>query len=81
MTYFDDVYPRFYDLICSSGSWFLWFVFFFTIGAIVAIVQNSESQYKKRILYFYSVSLVLSALIKLTLWVLLPSPEYLGLLK
>lgn len=81
MSYFNDVYLRLYDLFCSHGSWALWFFGFLVLGGIVGIIQDSDNQYKKRILYIYIIALVSSFFIRLILWVLLPSPEYLGLIK
>lgn len=81
MSYFADVYLRIYSCIASFNSWFFWGMLFFILGAIAGFVQDSKNPYKKRILYAYIVALISSFIIRILLWIFLPSPEYLGLLK
>lgn len=81
MSYFGEVYTRFYSCIVGVDSWMVYGVLFFILGAIALIIQDSNNKYKKRILYFYICSLSITFVLRILLWIFLPSPELLGLAK
>ena len=81
MTYSQDVYLRFYDAMVSFGSWCLYFILVAALAAIVGICHSERHKYKASILYAFIVFLCSSFIVRLLAWILLPSPEYLGLLK
>lgn len=81
MGYFGEVYLRLYSCATSFHSWVFWIFLFVILGVITGEVQYSDNKYKKRILYAYMVSLIGSFVLRLLLWIFLPSPEMLGLTK
>lgn len=80
MSYFSEVYLRVYSCIVGFESWVFWMVLFFALAGITGIIQDSNNPYKKRILYVYIISLISSFVVRVLLWIFLPSPEYLGLI-
>ena len=81
MTYSQEVYLRFYDAMVSAGSWCFYFSFILVLAGVVSICHVEGHKYKASILYAFIVFLCSSFVVRLLAWILLPSPEYLGLLK
>lgn len=80
MSYFSEVYLRVYSCIVSFESWAFWMVLFLALAGITRVIQDSNNPYKKRILYVYIISLISSFVVRILLWIFLPSPKYLGLI-
>lgn len=81
MSYFGEVYTRFYSCIVGFESWALYVILFFILGAITLATQESDNKYKKRILYCYICSLSTTFVLRILLWIFLPSPELLRLVE
>ena len=78
MNYLTEVYGRLHWIITSMESWGLWFVISTILGMFVAIARDGESKYKNQITYYFIVLIVGSFVLRIVLWVFLPSPEFVG---
>lgn len=78
MTYSLDVYLRFYEFMAGSDYWFAWFAIICIIGCCIGFSWDSETKYSRLFLYYYIVFIVVSGSVRVVAWILLPSPEYLG---
>lgn len=81
MTYSQDVYLRFYEAMVSFGSWIFYYILIVILAGVVGICHVVGHKYKASILYAFIVFLCSSFVVRFLAWILLPSPEYLGLLK
>lgn len=79
MTYFGDVYLRLYWLFCSFPSWILVLIVFVVGVFLVGGAWESGHKYRRQILYYFTVAVVLTFLFRVTFWLLAPSPSYLGI--
>lgn len=81
MNYFQDLYIKFYSLICSAHSW-AFFIFTLIIGVCFVVgFQITEKEGKGQLTYFVIVSAVFLFLFKILFWLFFPSPEFLGWVK
>ena len=75
MTYFQQVYTNSYDIFVGATSWMLYAVAFIAIGIIVGVFQENKLKHKGTVSYYGLTFLLGWFLIKLVLWVFLPTPE------
>lgn len=81
MNYLTDVYSRLHWIITSVESWGLWFIISVILCCLIAMAREGQSKYKNQITYYFIVLIVGSFILRIILWVLLPSPELLGVVK
>lgn len=81
MSYLAEVYGRIHWMLTSPESWFIWFIISVILCVIIGAVRDSKSKYKNQITYYFIVLIVGSLVLRILLWVFLPSPDLLGLVK
>lgn len=81
MNYLTELYGRIHWILTSPDSWFLWFIISVVLCIIIAIVRDVKSKYKNQITYYFIVLIVGSFVLRILLWVFLPSPELIGVVK
>lgn len=81
MTYFDDMYPRFYNLTTSPESWMIYLLIMLALGLMLLASKIEGKKHANTVFYYFLIFLVVSFAVRLILWVLLPSPEFLGIVK
>ena len=81
MNYLIEVYDRIYWILTSYGSWGLWFIMSIVLLATITIVRLENAKYKNQITYYFIILIVGSFVLRIILWVFLPSPELFGVVK
>ncbi len=81
MSYLTEFYGRLHWILTSPDSWFLWFIISVVLCFIITIVRNGKSKYKNQITYYFIILIVGSFVLRIVLWVFLPSPELFGVVK
>lgn len=81
MSYLAEVYGRIHWIITSPDSWVLWIVISLILCFLIALVRVWNSKYKNQITYYFIILVVGSFILRIFLWVFLPSPELLGVAK
>lgn len=81
MSYLLEVYGRIHWILTSSDSWVLWIVISLMLCFLIFIVRDRKSKYKNKITYYFIILIVGSFILRIILWVFLPSPELFGAVK
>lgn len=81
MSYLTEVYDRIHWILTSYESWFLWFIISIILLATIAIVRCENAKYKNQITYYFIILIVGSFVLRIILWVFLPSSELFGVVK
>ena len=81
MSYLTEVYDRIYWILTSVESWGLWFIISVLLCFIIVIVRDGKSKYKNQITYYFIILIAGSFVLRILLWVFLPSPELFGVVK
>lgn len=81
MSYLAEVYSRFHWILTSYESWGLWFIVSSLLIITIAIVRGENVKHKNQITYYFIVLIVGSFVLRILLWVFLPSPELFGVMK
>lgn len=78
MNYLTEVYSRFHWILTSYGSWGLWFIVSLLLIITIAIVRGENVKHKNQITYYFIILIAGSFVLRIFLWVFLPSPEFFG---
>ena len=81
MDYLTEVYNRIHWIFTSSDSWVLWIVISIIMLITIAIVRFDNAKHKNQITYYFIILIVGSFILRIVLWVFLPSPELIGVVK
>lgn len=81
MNYLTEVYGRIHWMSTSPESWGLWLIISILLLITIAIVRFDNAKHKNQITYYFIILIIGSFILRIVLWVFLPSPELIEVIK